>query len=357
MTALAQGAASTASAPLLSIRVSDGRRIVDPDDGTLTWTILDVSTEPKEESPVTVASGTVDLDDDRIGGATGHFAAVVTLSGSETKGAHEIRWAWEVDGVAFSWVQRFDVLGGVPFGLGGGYLAPSELRAEGVGRSEASDVQLLRAIKEQSSFFERVTGRWFEPRYLELKADGSDARVLFLGQPIIALESVVTVGGTEYDLTTAGAELVVYNRHIAGVVSPDDRDHPCVALPGVACWADGENVVLDEVYEGGSFNGSPQGLTLKGLFGYTEPDGSPFGETPYGVKRAVKMLVIRSLAKLACGPSTSEARLRNAVTSIRTRDQSITYADTAVKSAGPTGDRELDMLIATFARPMGVAVA
>jgi hypothetical protein len=354
MTVLAQGAASTASVPLLSIRVSDGKRIVDPDDGTLVWALYDVSTEAKQETPVLVTSATVNLTTHRVGTATGYFAAVFTLSASEAKGEHEIRWTWEVDGVAFEWTQVFDVLARVPKGLGGGYIRPSQLRAEGLGKSEATDVRLLELIREQSDFVDMVTRRWFEPRFKTLKVDGSGSRSLAIGHPIIALETA-TVSETALDLT-AGEGLVIYNRHIAGDLDPDDRAVPMVAFPGTGGYLedDDDPYVSDFVVSG--FPRTAQSVQLVGLFGYTDYDGSPYGRTPLGVERLVKLLVFRSLAKMACGASGFQARMQNAVTSIRTRDQSVTYADSAVKSSGVTGDREIDVLLMMFTRPLGVAV-
>lgn len=78
MTAVAQGATSTAAVPLLSLWTSDGKLLDDPDTGSLSFTIVDVSTDAKEADPVTRVTHTVNLTDDRLGSSTTpHFAAVL----------------------------------------------------------------------------------------------------------------------------------------------------------------------------------------------------------------------------------------------------------------------------------------
>lgn len=362
MTAIARGATSSATTPLLDIWTTDGQLVDDPDPGTLTFTIVDLSTEEKEATPVVVIGPvTVDLTDDRIGSSTTpHFAASFTLDASEPTGAHEIRWVWELGGVPFTWAMRFDVLKGIPRGLGTGWGLVSDLRAEGFAASDVSDVRLLKLLAEQRAFVERVTGQFFEPRHLSMKIDGTDSRDLLLGHPIIALD-LVQVGDTLLDIDPSSAALAIYNRHLReGLLDPDDRWVPRIAIPGLPTLAfdDAQATVYQNAnlaYLPGRFPANPQIVTVSGLFGYTDPDGSPFGKTPDAARRALYLLVQRHLPKLACTDEVFDARMAGRVSSLRTRDQSITYAVTSQGEGGMTGDLEIDRLLYPFMRlRMGV---
>lgn len=360
MTAVAQGATSTAAVPLLSLWTSNGKLLDDPDAGSLSFTIVDVSTEAKEADPVTRVTHTVNLTDDRIGSSTTpHFAAVFELEADEPTGAHEIRWTWEMDDVPQTYVQRFDVLAGVPRGLGGGYALVSDFRAEGITKNDVTDIRLLKLIAEQSAFIEKVTRRFFEPRHIDLRLDGTNSGTLLLGQPIIALD-LVKVGDTTLDIDPANRNLLIYNRHLAGLLDPDDRDVPCVRIPELVEYL-GLDVGLypqDYYYQLtdiGRFYKSPQNITVSGLFGYTDQDGGPIGQTPAGIRRLALLLVQRNLPKLACTEDALRARFANRVTSARTRDQSISFASDGLGQGGFTGDIEIDTLFATYCRPLGIA--
>lgn len=355
MAHLARGAVSTAVAPLLSLRTCDRGVVSDPDDGSLTWTIVDVTTDARELSPSTVAGPiSVDLDDDRVEEQTGHFAAVGNpLIPSDAEiGAHEIRWSWTVDGKAHSYAERFDVLEGVPRGLGGGYALVSDFRREDVCEEGASTVRLLRLIAEQSQEIERWTRRWFEPRLLEIQVDGTGQNTLLLGQPIIALSSVKIVDqpiAVDFD----SDELRVYNRHLTGMLDPDDRVSPRISLP-----------LLRWPYElggtwSGLFSSSPsirrsfpayeQNVRVEGIFGYTDPDGTHLGKTPDAIRRATMLLVQRRLPSLADTDAAFDAQEGHRVKRIKTRDQEIEYDQRLVAGTlAITGDPTIDRLLTPF---------
>lgn len=357
MTAVAQGATSTAAVPLLSLWTSDGKLLDDPDTGSLSFTIVDVSTDAKEADPVTRVTHTVNLTDDRLGSSTTpHFAAVFELDADEPTGAHEIRWTWEMSDVPQTYVQRFDVLAGVPRGLGGGYGLVSDFRAEGFTKNDVSDIRLLKLITEQSAFIEKVTHRFFEPRHLDVRADGTDSHTLLLGQPIIALD-LVKVHDTILDIDPANRNLLIYNRHLAGLLDPDDRIVPCVQIPELIEYQGYDVGAYQDYYqltEAGRFYKSPQNVTVSGLFGYTDQDGGPIGQTPAGVQRLLRLLVMRNIPKAACTEESLRARYANRLTSMRTRDQAITFAGNGLIGSF-TGDLEIDTLFATYSRPIGIA--
>jgi hypothetical protein len=354
--AVAQGAVSSVASPLLELWVVDSKLIVDPDADSLSFTLVDVSTEDKECVPVTVfGPQVVDLTADRIGTDVGHFAARFTLPAAEPLGAHEILWSWTLKGKPQSYAQRFDVLAGVPRGLGWGYALVSDFRAEGIDAKKASDLRLLKLIKEQSEWIEQVTGRFFEPRFMDTPIDGTDSLKLLLGYPILALQGV-SILDDPIAIDPASRELVVYNRHLRGLLEPDDRDAPRVEIPEVFPLLDAFGSYANDDASSfvlrTSFPQSAQNVRVQGLFGYTDPDGSPLGRMPTGIRKALLLLVMRNLPSLACETEGFDARFVNRVTSMETRDQKIHFASKGLGEGGFTGDIEIDNLLSLYARPI-----
>src|SRR5262249_55040294 len=161
------------------------------------------------------------------------------------------------------------------------------------------------AIERAGRYVERVTGRWFEPRALTLTLNGRGSRGLLLDHPIIAIEWIKTEAGA-VDLESVR----VFNRHVTeGLLEPDARNSPRIDL--VAPFA------LGPRWQRGSRN-----ITVRGVFGFTDPDGSAEGETPLLIRRVVQLLVMKDLAKLANVDDRFDARERYRLVSERTREQS-----------------------------------
>jgi hypothetical protein len=93
-----------------------------------------------------------------------------------------------------------------------------------------------------------------------------------------------------------------------------------------------------------------QNVTVQGIFGYTEPDGSPTGRTPELIRHATKLLVLRELPLLADIDAREDAQKRYRLTSERTRDQSYTLEALRLHGAF-TGDPAIDNILVAFARP------
>ncbi len=95
-----------------------------------------------------------------------------------------------------------------------------------------------------------------------------------------------------------------------------------------------------------------QNIRVKGLWGYTDPDGSPTGSVPFLVRKAIVRLAISKL-----GTITSESGVQGPVGPIieeKTRDQSVKYATPATSRADNaifTGDPEVDNIILAYAAP------
>jgi hypothetical protein len=240
-----------------------------------------------------------------------------------------------------------------------GYCTVDELRDEGVS-DPATDPMLLRRIALATAMIDRWTGRWFEPRALTVRADGAGDGALLVGPPIIALTGVRLVFANldpeaeQLDLD----ELRIYNRHLTGYLDEDDRENPRVEWHG---WeirqVNGET--LDR-QRAGVWPRGTQNVELTGLFGYTDPDvggeDELTGVTPPLIKHACMLIVIRNLARLGDTEAREESLRSNRLTSLRTRDQSVSYA--APSAGGSTrmlgafsGDPEIDSILASYCRP------
>lgn len=298
----------------------------------------------------------VNLTTDNVAGVAGHYAAAWTCSVSATdKGRYQIRWFYtSTSGGLEAMVARdFDVL---PAALsvpdaGDGYVLPSDMRDEGFTASIATDTQLLRRIALASRYIDRVTGRFFAPTYktVQPRAIGSD--FVDLGEPVIALASV-SIGGEEL----AGDTFRVSNRHLSeNLTNPDDRVAPSIQL-----WSDvvASTIFPISVYGYTSVGGAwrfpfarDRIVTLRGLFGYTEYDGTPTGRTPLLIQHAAKLIVARELPKIGSA-ERDDAQKRHRLTSERTRDQSYTLADPRMGDF--TGDAEIDDILSMFSMPLRI---
>lgn len=239
------------------------------------------------------------------------------------------------------------------------YASVDDLRAEGVTDAVATDARLGALIGLASRYIERVTGRFFEPRGLTLTVDGSGGRTLRLGQPILRVDGVFIESSpfAPADLPVDPSVYRVYNRHLTqGLLLPDDRDDPKLEfvhggdLLGVRFEPPGLSL-SSLVWPRGQ-----QNITVRGLFGYTEPDGTPSGRTPELIRHVTKLLVLRELAPLADVDRREDAQRRWRITSERTRDQAYTLE--ALRLTGAfTGDPEIDNVLVAFVRPPDLGAA
>lgn len=354
MVALARGGQSSAASPTLDawIATPDGFLAA---PATLAFTIHDISTDELRASPVQVHPGSgrqaVNLTTDLV--STGRYAAAWSVPAEESIGAHEIRWyaTLEAGGTEYVWREEFDVLAGV-VGLGqSGYALVSDLRAEGLLESEASDARLQILIDKASKLIDRWTGQHFEPRYAELELYTNGTPSLRPGNPIIGLESVIYDGEST---AIPQADLRVFNRHLRGLAQPDDRVIPRVQFAD-ACARWPRRALV----------------RVAGIFGYTEPDGSFTGATPPLVRQATTLLVLRDAPRrVADAESSFEALNRYRIMSERTREQSYTLGPVggarsggsgnggaAGGATGPSGDPEIDEILALYMMPPAIGSA
>lgn len=358
MPSIARGQTSDCTSQLLDLftRVSG----VLTDMSAVSFQIFDKVSLP---SPVQVypSSGrqVVSLTDcpsgDKVG--TGHYVARWTVPGAEAIGTHEVRWFFKLTSSSpeQSYVEEFDVLA-VSSSAPHEYATVQQLRDEGVTVSQASDGALLSRIRLNSALIDRWTGRWFWPKSKVLLIDGNGGRLLQIGPSIISISEIRLLGQGSLYLTSPDevvetVDYRVYNRHLTeDLTDPDDRNNPKIE------WLSFDPIYgrLPGVIPVGQFPRGVQNVQITGVFGYTDYDGTPTGKTPDLINRACMLLVVRDLGKLADVDTRDEQRNRQRVTSLRTRDQSITWAGPVSGTRGVgawSGDPEIDNIIASYCRP------
>lgn len=244
-----------------------------------------------------------------------------------------------------------------------GYCTVQDLRDQGVpssGVGAKTDAELQVLIARASRMVDFYTGRFFEPRSLVLRLDGTGRRGLLLGHPIVSVSGIRLVAQdflTASDIEVDLADVRVYNRHLSGLLAPDDRENPRIeflefdhrfeTLP--LAGRDTHGVFTPQRWPEGT-----QNVEVTGIFGYTDPDGSPTGQTPDLIARATCLIVLRRLLASELGGDAFDNQNAWRLTELRTRDQTIKWADPSrLGSRGIgafTGDPEIDSILAGFVR-------
>jgi len=225
------------------------------------------------------------------------------------------------------------------------YATVADVRAEGASVAQAADDRLLALLDEATRSIDRATGWFFEPRALTIELEGRDTPTIEPPYPPIRLDKL-TIGTIDVsldprDLTVVGAPVPpgfaaprISLRH--GRVFPR-RDG---TLPRSGLFASASLLGLDDR------------ILAEGLWGYTEPDGTPTGRTPVEIRRACLLLVLRGMARLG-DDEAWDARNRWRIVEERTRDQSYRLGPSDTFGV-LTGDPEVDRLLLRFRRPAGL---
>lgn len=212
------------------------------------------------------------------------------------------------------------------------YASVADLRDEGITPAMATDARLTRLLDEASAFVDRVTGWFFEPRALTLRLDGRGHASIELPVPPIRLDALAV----EHE----------------GVLSTGPEDLVVVGAPVIPAF-DAPRLTLRH---GRRFPRGVANFTATGLWGYTEPDGTPEGRTPPAIRVVTMQLALRAFPLLGDIEAWSDARLRWRLLEERTRDQSY-------KLGAPpfatfiTGDPEIDLVLMRYRKPAGLGAA
>lgn len=211
------------------------------------------------------------------------------------------------------------------------YTSVDELRAEGVREEQASDTRLEALIEDATLTIDGFTGRFFEPRAMTLRFSGRRSPTLHADVPLLALDR----------LWIDDTEIMEPPERLLRATGPLLSGHPVPAL----------RLLDGRIFPAGYLN-----VSIEGTWGYTEVDGvSAQGRTPPAIRRVCKLLVMRSLPKLADSGAISDAAMQWRIVEERTRDQS--YKLARLDRGALTGDPQVDDVLLRYRRPMQLGAA
>lgn len=366
-TALQQGQASNCSNPVLQfVNVTNTKDFqgFSRDVNSLEFVILGpdgVAVFPTPGDPNDFQ--TIDVDNDcPVGGRIGfgRYVAEWTPAADAEVGEWTIRWQMveEAGGPTLTYDQTFQLVSSKQ-PIPDAYVTIAEARAEGVPRG-ISDSQLKRALERASVYVEEVTGRKFYPHYVAAEVDGEGGPMLQLDEPVIAVETLdfTFTTFTPADLPIESGAIRIYNRHIRlNLFQPDDRDDPRIEFLRVDTtrFPNGFRVRYADLLSNAlGFTQSQQNVKVVGLYGYTDPDGSPMGKTPDLIKLVTMRIAFMRYARPLWG-QVSGGGQAGPILSEKTMDQSVRFADPTsgsnVRQGAFTGDPDTDEILANYCRP------
>ena len=366
MPELARGQASDCANPALDIFTQVNGVLTDV--AVLEFQIFEDVTTPGTPIQVFPVSGreTVDVatlcpTGDKI--STGRFVAEWTPGLAEPIGIHKITWFFKlsVGSPEQTFSEEFSVLAEVTAGTSTGYCAVSDLRALGVpstGVGAKTDTELQDLITEQSRMIDLYTGRFFEPRSMVLALDGTGRRGMLLGHPIISISAIRLISEDftmASDLDIDLDDVRIYNRHLSmGLLDPDDRENPRIEFQHFDRRTESLGGDIGSIFFPSRWPNGTQNVEVTGIFGYTDKDGSPTGQTPTPIKTACCLMVIRNLLS-PLDPEYFDQQNNWRLTELRTRDQTIKWAapgNLGYQGVGAfTGDPRIDTVLAQYVRP------
>lgn len=342
-----------------------------PPAGSLSYRILD------ESFNVVVGVTDVDLVDDLVAldpnAPTAGIYAVRWTVPSSAMGRYYVEWTYVLTNPSSSvmtsiftesppagtFTQPFEVAKIAPTQQPMYSFLEDARDALGCTKEDVSDRRLQSLIIGASQSIERITGRVFGPSFSNRRFGGNSARKLQVGDPIITVTSI----GIDTQPTMQGDLVIeldlvrVYNRHLSqNMRNPDDRENPMI-----------EFVHSDDLYgirfipfRGISLRSlawpiGVQNIHVRGFWGYTDPDGSPYGVTPEAIQHVTRLIVAREIPKLG-SDAREDAQWRWRVTEQKSRDVSVTMV--APRKWGEMyGDPEIDSILTSYTRPPSLGSA
>jgi len=351
MRGLAVGEQSTKTSPVLQLLVRQGPMMVDIVSGTFRIeSIVSLSGAPV----VLVADTPLDIRDVADGGhrlGLGRYAIETGVTGGVPAGPGGVPpavAAWSVGthrvvctfvlvagGPTYTQVIEFEMLTAADWPTGAAfhtYATTRRIYQDGfVDEAVVTRAQLHRWLRKFSASIELWCGRCLEARYATWRLDGGDRPMLFLPDAALALESVTDTDGVELFLAE---DYVLYN-------ALEDRNNPKLVLTAESAgWPYGR-----------------KNIVLTGLFGYTDPDpeldeSAPvgLGHVPDDIVQALGILI----TDVASDPTLAESALSSRMTSMKTRDQAVTFATGggSIGSESMTGNAALDQLLFRYGAPL-----
>lgn len=230
-----------------------------------------------------------------------------------------------------------------------------------------STAQAALALRLASDYVEAITSRIFNARYLSCDLDGEGGPTKQTEHAIVGLTDVAFTFTTftPADLPIEAGDLRVYNRHMRqGMLEPDDRNDPRIEFLRTPVYRFPRNQVLgdsDLFSSSVGFVESQQNIKVRGMWGYTDRDGSPFGRTPALIVNATLRLAARELEPLWVsigGAGGSSGSAAGPVVEEKTLDQQVKYSDVATSGNASsayvgsfTGDARIDQILALYMAP------
>jgi hypothetical protein len=296
------------------------------------------------------------------------YAPTIAFLVGDPLGNYTVNWFAELTNTADeeTWKTVFPLLA-VGSLIPDGYASIAQMRDEGVPVA-FNDARLKMAIEIASRRIENITRRFFEPRFKTIDVDGVGGPMILLEDPIIGICDIDYVfdSVSPSEIPVALENLRIYNRHMRGLINPDDRANPkiefinCYALYGMDSYTGEEFTRYREGAYQTRFAVGQQNVRMTGWFGYTDPDGSPLGKTPDLISYVCILMAMQSVrpAWKNFGSSSGSGSHGNLIQE-RTRDQTVWYetgVDASFK-AGITGDPTIDQILSRFMAPMRLGAA
>jgi hypothetical protein len=208
-------------------------------------------------------------------------------------GTHRIEWRWKSaeEDPYRSGYEDFEVLiqsEEIPTDT---YCTLADLRYAGLPDPPFSDAEIWSQIEIWQSFLDRACRQWFNPRELTIEFDGNDSDTIHFGVPIISIE-YLRINENPTDLDTTYYKVYSDRNFLI------DRQNPRIKLiPNQRR----DIFTAPSANRGLVFRKGRKNQIVKGIFGYTEADGS----TPKLIKRALIKLVIEKLMAPVYSPPGS----------------------------------------------------
>ncbi len=247
---------------------------------------------------------------------------------------------------------------------------------------------LLSEARAAADYIERITERFFYPKWIELKVNGEGLYDLVLEHPIVSVSELHVREDTNRagrDSLIAPSSYVVFNRHVqgrkrfdpivptrpdgfldapgdgsGGLTNPDDREAPQIRFrspnrvhlgvpsvrsqlsPYTRFQGPGSIGIRDTGFHVGN-----QNILVRGWFGYTAPDLS----TPSDIFRLGDLLAERqTILRWGSKDIADRERMRH-LTIMEKTDTHLWMGEAKNRLAGPfTGDPEIDQLLIAYRR-------